>query len=123
MDEQKERIHQLEMQLSVLRERLKTEQADRLALWPKAQLADTCLALVKRCRSALQSKRKVVVGVELRQVDLLLTDLARVMHVIECPKDHDAYRNQPCYACGATDGATEAPEGRYLRCNSCGYAG
>jgi hypothetical protein len=126
MDEQRERERQLEVQLNVLRERLKSEQADRLELWPKAELADAFIQLTKRARDSLQTHRKNLVGVELRRVDLLLGDVARVMRLVDDVEEKMLYQNQPCFACGATLGAMESPGpsgGRYRRCNSCGYAG
>lgn len=122
-EERQERVRQLEMELSVVRARLKSEQAERLKLWPRAELADTCIALVKRTRGALQRHRKNLVASELITVDLLLTDIARVLVLIDCPDERVIYQNQPCFACGAEAGALESPGGRSLRCNSCGYAG
>lgn len=124
MDEtSKERIHQLELELAAVRLRLKTEQNERSKLWPKAELSDTYLELLQRARRALQKHRTSLAGTQLRTVDLLLFDIARAMQLVEQRVDKESYENQPCFACGAEVGATRAPEGRYLRCNACGYAG
>lgn len=123
MGDETDREHQLERELDVVRTRLKTEQAERLQLWPKAQLSDTYLDLLRRARQALQQGRVGMVGTQLRSLDLLLVDIARAMRLVEKRSDNESYQNQPCYACGATAGAVRTPEGRYLRCNACGYAG
>jgi DNA-directed RNA polymerase subunit RPC12/RpoP len=122
-DFDKERIRQLEQELGAVRLRLKSEQSERSKLWPKAELSNTYLELLQRARRALQEHRSSLVGVQLRVVDLLLFDIARAMQLVEKRIDQEAYQNQPCFACGASVGTTEAPEGRYRRCNACGYAG
>jgi formate dehydrogenase maturation protein FdhE len=123
MSDETTRITRLERDLEVTKTRLKTEQAERLHLWPKAELSDTYLSLLQRARKALQKTRTSMVGTQLRVVDLLLFDIARAMQLVEKRIDKESHANQPCFACGAMMGTTQTSEGRYLRCNACGYAG
>lgn len=118
-----QQIENLQLELNAIRARLKEVHAERLQLWPKAQLADTYLSLLRRARDTLQKHRKSMAGVQLRAVDLLLTDIARAVRLVDTVEESVAIENQPCFACGATQGATQAPEGRFKRCNACGYAG
>lgn len=123
MSEDGEKIRQLETELGAIRARLKSEQAERLALWPKAELADTLLSLLRRSQAAVRRHRKTLVGVQLREADYLLMDIARAVQLIDTVDERVVRQNQPCFSCGSLEGATETPQSRFSRCNSCGYAG
>lgn len=123
MAQNDDHVNRLEMELGVVRTRLKAEQAERLQLWPKAELADKYLVLLRRSRDVVRRMRKSLVGAELKTADLLLADIARLIDVVSGRDERSKQGNQPCFACGATEGATTSREGPYARCNVCGYAG
>lgn len=128
MSEAKERERQLEAELAQIRERLKSEQAERLRLWPKAEASDTYLRLLQRATEIIRTCRPILVGVELKKTDLLLADTAEALRIrmpqVATPGSiKRRYENQPCAACGASKGATHVVGAPFKRCDVCGYAG
>ena len=128
MDEQEERIQQLELELKKVKDRLASEQADRLRLWPRVEASDKYLGLLKRATEIIRICRPILAAVELKKTDLLLADIAetlriRTPQVATLETIQRRYENQPCAACGRSEGATHVPGAPFKRCNLCGYAG